>query len=158
IYREDCHGSSSRPLQWGLGLAYALAGRVREGLTVLERAEAAERAIGSTQARGMLLLHLARAFIKAGRIDDAAAAPREALKWASNYGDRAAVAGAHGLLADIAQFCEPAREEMERHLVEALTLVRDLEMRPLAARCHLRLAWLYERTGRPEANRHSAAA
>ena len=48
IYREDCHRTYYRPLGWGLGLAYALAGRVGEGVGLLERAEAAERKIGST--------------------------------------------------------------------------------------------------------------
>jgi tetratricopeptide (TPR) repeat protein len=47
IYREDCHGNYYRPLNWGLGLAYALAGRVYEGVELLERADAAHRKIGS---------------------------------------------------------------------------------------------------------------
>jgi hypothetical protein len=35
----------------------------------------------------------------------------------------------------------------ERHLRSALILAEELEMRPLVARCHQRLAWLWERNG-----------
>jgi len=158
-YREDWHGSYYPPLGWGLGLAYALAGRVRQGLDVLERAEAAERNIGSKRFAEMLLLHLARAYLKAGRFDDATRAAHEALTWAREHGDRAAVAGAHGLLAEITWLREPlAEEEMERHVTVSLALADELEMRPLAARCHLRLAWLYEKTGRADHERHAVAA
>jgi hypothetical protein len=47
---------------------------------------------------------------------------------------------------------------MERHVSDARVLAETLEMRPVAARCHLRLAWLYQRIGRPESDRHAAMA
>jgi hypothetical protein len=48
--------------------------------------------------------------------------------------------------------------ETERHLLHALELAEALEKRPLVAWCHQRLAWLYERTGSPDRERHAAAA
>jgi DNA-binding SARP family transcriptional activator/tetratricopeptide (TPR) repeat protein len=159
IYREDCHGNYYRPLGWGLGLAYALAGRVGEGVELLERADAAHRNIGSNTLRPMLLLHLGRALIESGRVDDAAQSASEALKLAREGGNRLSEAGALGLLAEVARRREPVpEEEMKHYLLSALALADQLEMRPLAARCHLRLAWLCQRTGRPESDRHAATA
>lgn len=159
IYWEDCHRHHYRPLSWGLGLAYALAGRVGDGLDLLERAAASERRIASVAFSEMLLLHLSRALIAAGRLDDASRAAQEALSWAVEHGDQGAIAGAHGLHGEVARLREPAaHEEMERHLTESLRRAEALEMRPLAARCHLRLAWLYERIGSPDRERHEAAA
>jgi DNA-binding SARP family transcriptional activator len=159
IYRQDCHAQWYRPLSWGLGLAYALAGRVREGVDLLERADAAERAIGSNTYRPMRLLHFGRALIEASRIDEAALNATEALRQARDEGNRPAEAGSHGLLGEVARLRDPVdREAMERHILEALTLAEMLEMRPLAARCHLRLAALYEGTRQRDRNVHAAAA
>ncbi|MGH3116497.1 MAG: hypothetical protein ACRDQ2_05185 [Gaiellales bacterium] len=44
--------------------------------------------------------------------------------------------------------------EIEAHILSALTLPEPLGLRPLAARCHLRLARLYEILGREEHIRH----
>jgi len=159
IYRDDCHRHLSRPLGWGLGLACALAGRVGEGLDRLERAEANEREIGSTAFRDMLLLHLGRAYIKARRLDDATRVSREALSFGIDHGDRLAIAGAHGLLGEVAMLRNPVDQEaMEHHVLEALALAEKLELRPLAARCHLRLAWLYAKIGRLDSGGHHEAA
>src|SRR5262245_45648204 len=46
-YREDYHRQWYRPLSWGLGVSYALTGRVAEGLDVIERVDAADRKIGA---------------------------------------------------------------------------------------------------------------
>jgi tetratricopeptide (TPR) repeat protein len=159
LYREDCHRNYYRPLSWGLGLAYALAGRVSEGIAALETAEAAERKIGSTAFRNMLLLHLARARIEAGQIDEAARNVSEALQLTRDWGNKQSEAGAHHLLGEVARLRnEHDHDTIERHFLDALTLAEALEMRPLAARCHLRLAWLYESRGGSERVRHADAA
>jgi len=51
-----------------------------------------------------------------------------------------------------------AYEPVEHELREALALAEALEMRPLAARCHLRLAWLSKRAGHGDREAHQAAA
>jgi len=159
IYREDCQRQYNRPLTWGLGVAYTLAGRVEEGLDLFARSEAHERQIGSTSHSQMRLLHHSLALLVAGRIDDAGRYASEALREASAQGSRPEEAGAHRILGEVASRREPVDEDAaERHLGAALSLADALEMRPLAARCHLRLAWLYERAGRPEQQRHVAAA
>ena len=159
IYRDDCHVPLSRALIWGLGLAYALAGRVAEGMELLERADAAERKIGSRSFRPMRMLHIGRALVAAGRIDEAADRANDALTFALEDRKRTSEAGALGLIGEVAMHRNPVDyDAMERHLVNALALAETLEMCPLAARCHLRLAWLYEHTGSPDRERHEAAA
>jgi len=159
VYKEDYHRNFYRPIGWGLGLAYALAGRFDKGVGLLERAEATEREIGSMTFRPMLLLCFGRALLAAGRIEDAMQAASGALKRAQEVGNRLSEAGAHGLLGEVVSFRDPVDlEAMERHVLDALALSEALEMRPLSARCHLRLAWLYKRTGHREQERHAAAA
>ncbi|HEY7192339.1 MAG TPA: AAA family ATPase [Gemmatimonadales bacterium] len=158
-YREDCHGPYYRPLSWGLGLAYALAGHIDKGLQRLENDAAKEDKIGSKTFREQLMLHLGRALMAAGRLQDASRAASEALSWSKDHDDPAGVAGAHALLGEIARLREPTEYEViKHHLTESLSIAEQREMRPLAARCHLGLAWLYERTGRREHESHRASA
>src|SRR5207253_2221299 len=101
-YREDCHGPYYRPLSWGLGLAYALAGHIDKGLQRLENDAAKEDEIGSTTFREQLMLHLGRALMAGGRLQDASRAASEALSWSNDHDDPAGIAGAHALLGEIA--------------------------------------------------------
>jgi len=159
VYKEDYHRNYYRPLGWGLGLAYVLAGRVEEGMRLLEKGEATEREIGSMTYRPMLLLHFGRALLAAGRIDDAIQAATGALKRAYEVGNQISQAGAHALLGEVAYHRHPPDDQaLERHVLDALELAEQFEMRPVIARCHLRLAWLYERAGRREHERHAIAA
>jgi hypothetical protein len=89
------------------------------------------------------------ALLEADRIDDAAQRAAGALEASRATGRRMSEAAAHGLLGEVAMHRDPVDyAEMERHVLNSLRLAQVLEMRPLAARCHLRLAWIYERTGR----------
>jgi hypothetical protein len=107
----------------------------------------------------MWLLHFGRALLNAGRVDDAAQMARDAFTTNSKNGKRPSEAAALGLLADVAMRREPLpASEIEELLLKALTLAEPLEMRPLAARCHLRLASLYARLGRADADHHRAVA
>ena len=159
VYRDDCLGNFYSPLAWGRGLAYALAGRVRESLQQFEDAAAVATRRGTRVFAGMWLLHFGRALLEAGRLDEAARMAGDALTLTSKNGDRPAEAGALGLLGEVAMRRNPvAVEEMESYLLQSLALAEPLEMRPLAARCHLRLAWLYAKTDRAEmAYQHEAA-
>jgi DNA-binding SARP family transcriptional activator/tetratricopeptide (TPR) repeat protein len=159
IYRDDCHRNYYRPLGWSAGLANALGGRVDEGVKMLEKAAESERHIGSRVAREHLLLHTGRAYIEAGRLDDAARCAGDALEWARKTGRGMSEAGAHGLLGEVAMHRDRIDvSEMECHVRASLRLAENLEMRPLAARCHLRLAWLAERTGAAGREDHASEA
>jgi DNA-binding SARP family transcriptional activator len=159
VYREDCHGNFYFPLAWGLGLAYALAGHVNESLAQFEEAKAFAVHRGTKAFSGMWLLHFGRALLAAERLDDAAQMAREALTVNSKNGERPGEAGSLGLLAEVAMRRDSVPGgELEDYALRALALAESMEMRPLAARCHLRLAWWYARTGRADAARHSAAA
>jgi tetratricopeptide (TPR) repeat protein len=158
-YHEDYHGNFYSPLAWGLGLAYGLSGRVEQSLEQFDRAEAVAASRGGKSFSGMWLLHFSRALIAAGRLDEASEMARQALSLNSKNGERPAEAGALGLLGEVEMRRDPIpAEEMEHHLVTALALAESMEMRPLAARCHLRLGWLYSRIGHREADRHRSAA
>jgi tetratricopeptide (TPR) repeat protein len=151
LCRDDFNGDLRHMIRWGLGLVYALLGRPREGLMLFDRADAAPF-------RSVRLLHYGLALIAAGHITEAAKVADEALALAREGQNRPSEAGAHGLLGEVARLQAPVdRDTMEAHLIIALKLAEMLEMRPLAARCHQRLAWLYERTGR-DCDRHVKAA
>jgi len=158
-YREDYHRQWYRPLSWALAVSYALTGRVNEGLDVLERADAADRKIRANAFRPLFLLRISRVYIEAGRLNDAARCASEALELARTSGRRPAEAGAHGLLAEVTMRRDVVdHAEMELHVRNCLALAEALEMRPLAAHCYLRLAWLAERTGVPDRESHQSAA
>jgi len=142
-----------------LGLACALAGRVAEGIALIEKGETVAEETGHICYRPARLLCLARALIQAGRIDEAARAAGEALGLARQHGERPAEAAAHSALGDVARLRDPgADEHVERELREALALAEALEMRPLSWRCHLRLAWLYRRADRGAHRTHRSKA
>jgi tetratricopeptide (TPR) repeat protein len=159
VYREDCHGNFYFALAWGLGLAYALSGRVTDSLAQFESAKEVAARRGTTAFTGMWLLHLGRAFVEAGRLDEAARMAGDALSMQSRNGHRPGEAGALGLLGEVAMRRDPVDvEKVQEYLLKALTLAESMEMRPLAARCHVRLAWLYAKTGRGDGTHHNKAA
>ncbi len=152
LYREDCHVHLYNPLAWGLGLAYTQAGRAREGFELFEKSEV--KAL-----RPMRLVLLGRALVHARRTDEAARVALETLEQARRQGARALEASALWLLAEVARLRMPAdRAEMKRCLHEAVAGAEALGMRPLAARCHLRLAWYYRGAEGPEFTAHRDAA
>jgi tetratricopeptide (TPR) repeat protein len=159
VYRDDCHRPWSPLITIGLGWAYAMTGRVAEGVEMLERSDAVTRAIGLTSGRANRLYLLAKGLILAGRLEDAAGVVSEARTVGREHGERHEEAQFHWLMAEVTRLREPEdRPEMERHLLEALPSSNALGRRPMAARCHLRLAWLYKQLGRPECEHHRAAA
>src|SRR5262249_20969758 len=82
---------------------------------------------------------------------------REALALTRRLGARASEARALCLLGDIASAA--GADDAEGRYREAQALAQDLEMRPLAAHCHLGLGKLYRRTGkREQAQEHLTAA
>jgi len=130
-----------------LGYAYALSGRLPEGVTLMEEALADPEVTGTTH-RPLLLAYLGEAHLLAGRRDDAVAVAQRALDLAHRQKERGNEAWVLRLLGDIASHADPPdRESAEGHYNQALARANELGMRPLAAHCHFGLGELYCRTG-----------
>jgi hypothetical protein len=75
-----------------------------------------------------------------------------ALDLAERHGERGYLVYAHGALGEASMALEPPDYlRAERHWLAAAALSRDLDMRPMAARCHLGLGMLSRLLGRPDA-------
>jgi tetratricopeptide (TPR) repeat protein len=134
-----------------LGYAYALSGRLPEGVILMEEALADPEVTGTTH-RPLLLAYLGEAHLLAGRRDDAVAVAQRALDLAHRQTERGNEAWVLRLLGDIAALDDPLHpESAEGHYTQALARADELGMRPLAAHCHLGLGKLY-RSGGDHAN------
>jgi tetratricopeptide (TPR) repeat protein len=132
-----------------LGYAYALSGRLPEGVALLE-AVADPGATGSAN-HSLFLAHLGEAHLLAGRPDDAAAVARRALDLAHRQKERGNEAWVLRLFGEIAAHTDPPDvESAEARYSQALTRAEELGMRPLVAHCHFGLGTLYRRTGKHE--------
>jgi tetratricopeptide (TPR) repeat protein len=131
-----------------LGGAYALSGRLDEGLRLLERADRHAQSIGFAYGHALVVVTLAEARLLAGDIENAAGAAAQALTLSRRHGQRGWEAWTLRLLADLAA----RRSEIEATgpYEEALALATELGMRPLAAHCQLGRGVLESRTGSPE--------
>ena len=126
-----------------LGCAYALSGRLREGVALIEEALADPEATGTT-CHPLFLAYLGEAHLLAGRRDDAAAVARRALDLVHRQKERGNEAWVLRLLGDIAAHADPPDpESAEGYYVQALARANELGMRPLVAHCNLGLAKLY---------------
>jgi tetratricopeptide (TPR) repeat protein len=133
-----------------LGYAYALSGRLPEGVALLEEAVADPGATGSAN-HSLFLAHLGEAHLLAGRPDDAAAVARRALDLAHRQKERGNEAWVLRLFGEIAAHTDPPDvESAEARYSQALTRAEELGMRPLVAHCHFGLGTLYRRTGKHE--------
>src|SRR5579864_3053194 len=112
-----------------LGYAYALLGRLSEGVTLMDEALADPEATGTTH-HPLLLAYLGEAHLLVGRRDDAVAVARHALDLAHRQKERGNEAWVLRLLGDIAAHADPPdRESAEGHYHEALARANELEMR-----------------------------
>jgi predicted ATPase/class 3 adenylate cyclase len=129
-----------------LGYAYALSGRLTEGVTLMEEALADPEATG-TICHPLLLAYLGEAHLLAGRQDDAVAVARRAFDLVHRQTERGNEAWVLRLLGDIAAHADPPDpESAEGHYTQALARAAELAMRPLAAHCHFGLGKLFHRT------------
>jgi len=130
-----------------LGYAYALSGRLPEGVTLMDEAHADPEVTGTAQ-HPLLLAYLGEAHLLAGRRDDAVAVAQSALDLAHRQKERGNEAWVLRLLGDIAAHADPPDpESAEGHYTQALARADELGMRPLAAHCHLGLGKLFQRIG-----------
>ena len=112
------------------------------------------------QWRSPLLVRLGEAYLLAHQAEDAFTLMERGLTLAREHGHRGAEACARRLLGEtLSHRDRPDVEAAQAHYGAAMTLASQLEMRPLAAHCHLGLAKLYRRSGkRGEARGHTVAA
>jgi class 3 adenylate cyclase/tetratricopeptide (TPR) repeat protein len=141
-----------------LGAAYALSGRVAEGVSLLQRAQMEAERTG----RGVSLIRilLGEACLLAARMEEADDLVGRALTLARERGERGNEADALRVLGEIATHHDPpVLARAERYYREALAVAGELGMRPLVAHCHLGLGKLYRRTGDgAEAQEHLTTA
>jgi DNA-binding NtrC family response regulator/tetratricopeptide (TPR) repeat protein len=142
-----------------LGYAYALAGRLPEGVALMETALANSAATGNAN-HPLFLAYLGEAHLLAGRREDATAVARRALDLAHRQKERGNEAWVLRLLGEIATETDiPDRETAEAHYGRALARADELGMRPLVTHCHLGLGKLYRRHGdRTNARKHLTTA
>ena len=140
----------------GLGLAYALQGRLAEGRTCLEEAirEDSRMGVRHMPDAGVWLSEVCRL---AGRGEEAWEHARQALDLARQHRERANEALAlHQLGTVHAHANPPDVEQAEAHYQQALALATELGMRPLQAHCHRGLGKLMPGADdAPRPTRHS---
>jgi tetratricopeptide (TPR) repeat protein len=135
-----------------LGYAYALSGRVAEGIPLLQHALSAGEAMGFGTIQGLFLAHLGEAYLLDGRLAEALECAGHALILTRERGQRPLQAWALRVLGEVSARSDPPART-EGHYRDALALAAELGMRPLAAHCHLGLGTLYRRAG-AEAKAH----
>jgi class 3 adenylate cyclase/tetratricopeptide (TPR) repeat protein len=140
-----------------LGVTYALIGRTEESLALVAGAVQAFRARQGHVVPFHILICAGRAYLSAGRIDDATNYTREYLALARRLGARGLEARALCLTADVA--AASGAENAEDYYREALALAEPRSMRPLVAHCHFGLGKLHcRRSDRNQAHEHLTTA
>jgi DNA-binding SARP family transcriptional activator len=143
-------GASTGPYEvWPLANCYAgfasvRAGRIEEGLALLEEIRRQAYPVTGGVGRSMLSGWLAEAYLVAGRPDEALALAAPAARLASEHRERGHEAAALRVLGEIAARADPPDvETAEQRYLEAREIADELGMRPLAARCGVGLGLLY---------------
>jgi class 3 adenylate cyclase/tetratricopeptide (TPR) repeat protein len=139
-----------------LGVAYSLADQPDRAVTVLEQTVEQAVAMRLAANRGLRLVWLGHAYLRAGQRESALDAARRALRSAEEQHEAGARAYVQRLLGDIARSAEKPDVPAARSAYqEGIDLAEALGMRPLVAHYRLGLGALGYRTGRPdEAGEH----
>jgi tetratricopeptide (TPR) repeat protein len=133
-----------------LSLVYALAGRVADACSLVEQASAQDATMAAGY-KAIWLNKLGQSFLLVGRLAEAKAQAKRALRLSHERRERGFQAWSLWLLGDIAMHGAPLEiEQAETHYHQALALANELGMRPLQAHCHRGLGTLYRQTGQPE--------
>src|SRR5262249_20723862 len=141
-----------------LGMAYALAGRITEGLALLGQAMQQTTASRRQGERSRWVAHQSEAMLLAGRPEEALSLAQQALELARTYKERGHEAWILRLVGEIVARNEPLEaEEAEALYRQALALADELDMCPLQAHCHRGLGTLYAKSGRPQQARTELA-
>ena len=159
LCREMNHMTMLVPYTAGLGTAYTLAGRVAEGIALLE--EALDKAEVHNRAnRSLFQSWLSQAYLLAAQPEDAIRVAREGLAGARDRHERGEEAWNLRGLAEAFAYIDPQQTDVaERYYTESMALADELGMRPVLAHCHAGLAKLYRRVDkRTTSGEHFAAA
>lgn len=141
-----------------LGYAYRLDDRVDEAIVLLEETERASSAMQRVGGLAMTLVRLGEAYLWKLRTADAEQCARRALGLARKHDERGHEAYALRLIAELGVTDAPLLNECETNFLEALRRAEELDLRPLAAQCHLGLGKRYQRIGRQaSAEQHFSA-
>ena len=143
-----------------LGHAYALRGRVAEGLYLLEGAVAQAMSAKLMFSVSLWLANLSEAYLLAGRRQEAWDTALRAVEVARDCGERGHEARALRQLAEVANHGQSAENsEAERLYREALLVAETLGMKPLVARSLLGLGTVaLKQDHREMARRHLTGA
>jgi DNA-binding SARP family transcriptional activator len=142
-----------------LGYARALQDCPKEAVELLEQAVAESRAIRLLYGYAGLVTWLGAACLGAGRVDEAGRLAADAVALARERGERGDEGWALRLAAETAARRRPPDMAAAAAYRQALAIAEALEMRPLAARCHLGLGALAADAGEVlEARAHLARA
>ena len=117
-----------------LGLAYALSGRVAEGVALVARAAAHASAIGFAYGHALVVGMLGEALLLAGDVGEAGRRADEAVALARRYGQRGWEAWALRLQGEHA-VARAAPDVAHDRFAEAMALAGERGMRPLLAHC-----------------------
>jgi class 3 adenylate cyclase/tetratricopeptide (TPR) repeat protein len=136
-------------LSTSLGYTYALAGRTGEGIPLLERALAFNRAAKFTYGEAWSSVYLGFAKLLDNRYEGMLDHTRSVLELVRKHKYRAIEVDALLLMGDVHRSpAAPAREEAERYYLQACDLCVELGLRPELARCQVALGQLLMETGR----------
>jgi tetratricopeptide (TPR) repeat protein len=135
-----------------LGYAHALSGRLPEALRLLEEVARSAPTLSSMGVgRAIQLVWLGEAYALAHQLEAALERAQAAVALSERHGERGHEAWGHRLIGKIVSRRDPpGAQAAESHYHRALTLARDLGMRPLVAHCHLGLGKLHRRSGKPQ--------
>jgi class 3 adenylate cyclase/tetratricopeptide (TPR) repeat protein len=126
-----------------LGLVYVLSGRVAEGTALLEQA-VGQTASKRSSGQALRLSWLSEAYLRAGRIEEAASRADLALEFSRNHQERGREAWILRQIGKVHARRNPSNvDRIESYYRQAWKLATELKMRPLIAHCHLSLGELY---------------
>jgi tetratricopeptide (TPR) repeat protein len=145
---------------WRLGEAYALVGRIADGLALLEQAEEKLSVVGHMGYYLRTLTALGTAYLLAGRPTEARLSVQRALELSRKQMQLGVEAEALHVLGNIdACQIQPDVAAADAAYQQALALAGQLGMSPLVAHCHVGLGKLYRQKSNPEqASEHFCTA
>jgi class 3 adenylate cyclase/tetratricopeptide (TPR) repeat protein/ribosomal protein L40E len=152
LSREMSLGALTPGVKGSLGYAYAISGRVSEGLSLLQEAIEAAESSERLALHALLVAYAGDVLRLANRMQGARTYAERALSLARERGERGIEAWALCLMGDIAR--SPAAGETQAAVSryeEAFDLAAELGMRPLTARCQLGLAHVHQAAGNRDA-------
>ncbi len=123
-----------------LGAAYNFCERVPEAIALLEQAWRFAESRKHFSWGQPVLAHLADAYGRAGRIDEAVKTAQRALEVSRQYGQRGYETWTLYLLGNIYTYPNPPSSDQAHDAYrQALALAQEFTMRPLQGQCHLAL-------------------